>query len=342
MQHIKQIDVLRGIAIFLVLVHHFCIPYKIDELLLIARNGNYGVTMFFVISGFLITQTTLNRQSSIANFYIRRCARILPCLFLLLAIVTVLGQFGFAPFVNHAPNGIAVSYVLTVLSVLTFSMNMLIIKYGWVNYALGVLWSLSVEEVFYFAFPIISLLKNKFKYAIFFGLILYAPFIRASYFLDPNEAYLYHYFASFDAIAIGCLTAFLWDTLRLNKFCGYTAILVMTALYFVAPIKDISTWSMSVFAVATAVLILSFKTAMKTTWLSKFLIAIGQKSYELYLFHLIILGLIKVYFIPSQTDYLIKLMLLVVYLLGAYVLAYLIERYYSSALNGKIRKRFIS
>ena len=171
---------------------------------------------------------------------------------------------------------------------------------------------------------------------------MYAPFIRASYFLDPNEAYLYHYFASFDAIAIGCLTAFLWDTLHLNKFWGYTAILVMMALYFVAPIKEISTWSMSVFAVATAVLILSFKTCMKTTRLSKFLIAIGQRSYELYLFHLIILGLMKVYFIPSQTNYLTKLMLLVFYLLSAYVLAYLIEKYYSSVINRKIRKRFIS
>ena len=49
---------------------------------------------------------------------------------------------------NQAPNGIEVSYPLTVFAALTFWMNILIIKFGWVNYALGVLWSLSVEEVF--------------------------------------------------------------------------------------------------------------------------------------------------------------------------------------------------
>lgn len=72
MRHYK-IDVLRGVAIILVLLHHFNIPYKLQDTwlgisvlgeplsTLVARNGNYGVTLFFVISGFLITQHTLNR-----------------------------------------------------------------------------------------------------------------------------------------------------------------------------------------------------------------------------------------------------------------------------------------
>ncbi len=59
-----KIDILRGISILLVLLHHFNIPYKLKDTWLgfdflgeafstvIARNGNYGVTMFFVISGF--------------------------------------------------------------------------------------------------------------------------------------------------------------------------------------------------------------------------------------------------------------------------------------------------
>ena len=101
-----KIDILRGVSILLVLIHHFNIPYKLHDTFLsipigggslstlIARNGNYGVNMFFVISGFLITQHTLQRSGSLAqiklkDFYIRRIARIIPCLVLLVAMVSV-------------------------------------------------------------------------------------------------------------------------------------------------------------------------------------------------------------------------------------------------------------
>ena len=107
-----KIDVLRGVAIVLVLLHHFNIPYKLQDTFwgvkvfgeslshLIARNGNYGVTLFFVISGFLITQHSLKRDLHLAkinikDFYIRRIARIVPCLVLLVVMVTIISAFGF-------------------------------------------------------------------------------------------------------------------------------------------------------------------------------------------------------------------------------------------------------
>ena len=78
-----KIDILRGVSILLVLIHHFNIPYKLHDTFLgipiggeslstlIARNGNYGVTMFFVISGFLITQHTLQRSGSLAQIKLK-------------------------------------------------------------------------------------------------------------------------------------------------------------------------------------------------------------------------------------------------------------------------------
>ena len=221
-----KIDILRGVSILLVLIHHFNIPYKLHDTFLgisiggeslstlIARNGNYGVTMFFVISGFLITQHTLQRSGSLAqiklkDFYIRRLARIMPCLVLLVTMVSVLGSLGLQPFINQSPNGVEVSYAVTVLSALSFWMNLLIIEYGWVNYTLGVLWSLSVEEVFYLAFPVLCLALGRGKGFIIFLLVViaYAPYFRALHFGEGSGAYLYHYFSSFDGIAIGCLTA---------------------------------------------------------------------------------------------------------------------------------------
>lgn len=171
LQRNARIDVLRGISIVLVLLHHFNIPYKLHDTLLsvdiggqslitaIARNGNYGVTMFFVISGFLITSHSLGRWHSlnhlnVRTFYWSRVARIVPCLLLLLLMVHSLGLLGLKPFINQAPEGMVVSTAITNLAALTFWMNQLIIQYGWVNYALGVLWSLSVEEVFYLVFPL--------------------------------------------------------------------------------------------------------------------------------------------------------------------------------------------
>jgi peptidoglycan/LPS O-acetylase OafA/YrhL len=362
-----KIDILRGVSILLVLIHHFNIPYKLHDTFLgipiggeslstlIARNGNYGVTMFFVISGFLITQHTLQRSGSLAqiklkDFYIRRIARIMPCLVLLVTMVSVLGSLGLQPFINQSPNGEEVSYAVTILSALSFWMNLLIIEYGWANYALGVLWSLSVEEVFYLAFPVLCLALGRGKGFIVFllAVIAYAPYFRALHFGEESGAYLYHYFSSFDGIAIGCLTAiyvqhFKGVIYNQKMIVAVTAFL-MTALYFYARIKEVSTWGISVFALLTALLILCFTQDLKVkpiSYTARSLVWIGQRSYEMYLFHLIVLGLMKVVYFPKETLAAEKLMLLPVYFIAVFILSWAIEKYYSTPLNLKIRQSWI-
>ena len=368
-----KIDVLRGISILLVLLHHFNIPYRLHDTFLgipvfgqslstlIARNGNYGVTIFFVISGFLITQNTLERDHSLAkirikDFYIRRIARIMPCLVLLVMMVTFLGALGLKPFMNQAPNDIEVPYGLTIFSALTFWMNILIIDNGWVNYALGVLWSLSVEEIFYLAFPILCLLLGGGKGFILFllAVICYAPYFRSLHFGEESGAYLYHYFSSFDGIAIGCLTAIIayklqvvknnqWER-RIKKSLMIFVSVLMIGLYLYAPIKEVSTWSISVFAILSAILIFCFAQnplVEAQSPLSKVMVWIGQRSYEMYLFHLIILGLFKVFYFPKETLPIEKLMLLPIFFIATFVLSWAIEKYYSTPLNIKIRKRWI-
>ncbi|MDN5442987.1 MAG: acyltransferase, partial [Acinetobacter sp.] len=362
-----KIDILRGMSILLVLIHHFNIPYKLHDTFLgipigsenlstlIARNGNYGVTMFFVISGFLITQHTLQRSGSLAqiklkDFYIRRLARIMPCLVLLVTMVSVLGSLGLQPFINQSPNGVEVSYAVTVLSALSFWMNLLIIEYGWGNYALGVLWSLSVEEVFYLAFPVLCLGFGRGKgFIVFlFAVIAYAPYFRALHFGEGSGAYLYHYFSSFDGIAIGCLTAMYAQHFKAAiynpKVIVAVTVLLMTALYFYAPIKEVSTWGISVFALLTALLILCFTQDLKVkpiSYTARSLVWIGQRSYEMYLFHLIVLGLMKVVYFPKETLAAEKLMLLPVYFIAVFILSWAIEKYYSTPLNLKIRQSWI-
>ncbi|OTG65639.1 acyltransferase [Acinetobacter sp. ANC 4470] len=362
-----KIDVLRGISILLVLLHHFNIPYKLHDTFLgvhlfgeslstlIARNGNYGVTMFFVISGFLITQHTLQRSASLAqinlkDFYIRRIARIMPCLVLLVAMVTMLGSLGLKPFLNQAPNDIEVSYGLTVFSAFTFWMNILIIKYGWVNYALGVLWSLSVEEVFYLVFPMLCLMLGRGKGFILFllAVICYAAYFRSLHFGEQSGAYLYHYFSSFDGIAIGCLTALIAQKFQLNGKINKSLILfiglLMIGLYLYAAIKEVSTWGISIFALLSAVLIFCFAQnpqAEAQSKMSKVLVWIGQRSYEMYLFHLIVLGLLKVFYFPKETLPTEKLILFPVFFIATFILSWAIEKYYSAPLSLKIRTTLI-
>jgi len=105
------VDALRGISIFLVVLFHFDMYYHLRTcdlaqflglrhvITLITRNGYFGVTMFFVISGFLITSTSLHRYGRLRsisplNFYWFRFARIAPCLALVLSVLVALHYSG--------------------------------------------------------------------------------------------------------------------------------------------------------------------------------------------------------------------------------------------------------
>jgi peptidoglycan/LPS O-acetylase OafA/YrhL len=162
-----RIDVLRGLAILSVLLLHFHFAYNLLKspmalllpkpyLVNLVWNGNYGVTVFFVISGYLITSTSLKRFGSLGgisarSFYAFRFARIVPCLLLVLAIITGLALAN-VPAFGDTRN---VSIWLADLSVLTFWHNVMMVKYGYFNYCLDVFWSLSVEEAFYLGFPLL-------------------------------------------------------------------------------------------------------------------------------------------------------------------------------------------
>lgn len=361
-----SIDSLRCISIFLVLLHHFNIPYKLFDTsinfqvfgenitTLLARNGNYGVTMFFVISGYLITSHTIKRwgalqQINTRDFYISRFARIMPTLILLICVVNLLGAFELKPFMTQAPNGIVVAQSTVNLAALTFWMNLLIIENGWVNYALGVLWSLSVEEVFYLLFPLTALLFKRKPYFLLvcFALILFAPYFRYLHYGEESGAYLYHYFSSFDGIAFGCVAALLAPQLKLQartwSSLKYIAIVTMFIIYFSAPIKQNCVWGISLFALATAIVILANVTHEQVIQVQrlKWLQEIGKNSYEIYLFHLIILGFFKLFYTPALTEGNIKLVLLLLYLVLAIGLGALIARYFSNPLNRAIRQRLI-
>ena len=151
--HRTTIDGLRAVAVVSVILHHFN-----DTLL---PNGNLGVDVFFVISGFVITKSLVERRHEslgdfIRGFYARRIKRLVPALFLCIT-ATCLGIFLVVP-----PGGAASSFIDTGMSALWGLSNLQLyaqaIDYFGASAALNPFthtWSLGVEEQFYLLFPLL-------------------------------------------------------------------------------------------------------------------------------------------------------------------------------------------
>jgi peptidoglycan/LPS O-acetylase OafA/YrhL len=359
----RQIDLIRGVAILLVLLNHFNIAYRLNDTSLagvfgwdavraVARNGNYGVTMFFVVSGYLITSNAERRWAGLANigvraFYTLRAARILPCLLLLLAVVNLMAVSGVKIFQNRPQGGELVSFWLANFASLTFWMNVLIGRHGWFNYPLGVLWSLSVEEVFYLSFPLLCLLlRRKARLLAFWAVVIIAgPLYRFANQGDEGS-YLYAYLASFDGIAIGCCTALLAQRLALRGpaarvWQGVVAVM-MAVLYLWRPIGQTNVLGVTGMAFGTAVLLLGAagQPAGEVRRGVPPLAALGwfgRLSYELYLFHLLVLGIMRTAFPPRAVAGDVKMLLLVAFLALSAGLAALVSRFFAEPLNRRIR-----
>ncbi len=138
----------------------------------LAENGFLGVNFFFVLSGFLITyllikEKELNHKINIPNFWVRRVLRIWPlyyaCIFIGFAL------FPFAKELTGAPS----EETANIWYYLTFTNNFDYINKGLPDApGLGVLWSIAIEEQFYFIWPLLLALFPVKKYWIVFTLVI--------------------------------------------------------------------------------------------------------------------------------------------------------------------------
>ncbi len=358
-----RIDLLRGVAISCVLLLHFTLAYGLKDsplgtliphelLAAMVYNGNYGVTIFFVISGFLITRGILQRQGSLRRidarrFYAYRAARILPPLLAALAIIVILGSLGLPHFSNtdgghQLP---ASHFLLGAGSVLTFWHNVLMQSEGYFNYCLNVYWSLSVEEVFYLLLPLACLLlRREWQFVLLcLLLVVYAPFYRHAH-ADNEIYYMYAYQACFDAIAFGCLTAFLaarvsipqeWRRpLRLGAAGGMAAV-------YLAGIGGHEALGFSMMALLAVLYLWSVADDERPTLcrgvLGRLLRWAGRHSYELYLFHVIVLAAMRNVLLKKELTYATRLPWLLLFLLASGAAAWLVARYLAEPARRGIR-----
>ncbi len=305
------IDCLRGLAIVLVIVHHLALPFRlplapgflgdwlparlIDA---VSFNGYEAVFMFFVISGFLITTRIVDHDGSLAHidlrrFYKARALRILPLLGVVLAALTVLALLrvpGFAPEVGQQ----TVAGLLG--SALTFTFNWYEGQTGWAPAGWDVLWSLSIEEVFYLGFPLLCRwLPRRLLIALLVVWALAMMPLRALVPVQDEVWFEKAYLPGMAAIAWGVLTAMLVRRWRpgvqvVRAFWllgGCSIVLVLGWSGFVHHVLFKS--GLYLLCLGTCLMLIAFHVQPPAPqrglrWLAR----MGMLSYELYLCHMFI------------------------------------------------------
>jgi peptidoglycan/LPS O-acetylase OafA/YrhL len=353
------VDVLRGIAILGVMWLHLQLPPWLEARLpavatTAIHGGLYGVTVFFVISGYLIATTSINRFGSlpamdIGKFAVFRFGRIFPFLLLVLALLVSMGVNGAIGFTFGSVNAM----LDATASVLSFQYNDYYTHHNPYLNPWNVMWSLSIEELFYIFLPIVCrTLRSTRLIAVW--LLFAVPY---AYYARTGGDNLFMFSGCVDALAIGVLTAILgarktakdhrvlaslgmglglaaifyvWQfgkptgsPQRGPLLCSIgAAIFIYSSLYFPAiSFRRSSGRSKAPVAVRGAALVLGSPLILLSVF--------GRVSYEAYLLHMPLLELKRNY-LWTKYDRL---------LLYAFVgvAAYLVNRYFTEPMNRIVR-----
>ena len=275
MKRIPSLDGLRAVSISLVVVGHWTeLRY---HSVVAGAFANLGVKIFFVISGYLITSLLLKEYGKsstieLREFYARRAYRILPAAIVFMLPVFVIFWHDLRWY-----------HMAAALYLANFDFS-----HPWF---LGHLWSLSVEEQFYFLWPGVLKKWHAHRVKILVGVIVFAPLYRvACHFLGLQGPIDETFPAVADVLAMGCLLGIFKG--RMPAIQGEWALAMMVPVvlvpiyvgllrFHVTPILLFVLWPLMHLSIAGLVV----HAVQRAYWILNVrpVVWVGKISYSLYL-----------------------------------------------------------
>jgi len=361
------IDLLRGLSILFVILNHLGLRIPLKKTALadvlppwflsrLNYNGYEAVFVFFVISGFLIAGNALQRWGGLERidlraFYARRFARIVPCLLVLLVLLAVLHLLAVPDYTISRPGQ---SLPGAIWAVIGLHLNWYEGRTGYLPGNWDVLWSLSIEEVFYIGFPLICLLTRR-RWVLVSLLALLAlsmPWTHAA--LRGNEIWQEKaYLPGMSAIAIGVLGALL--AARSHTFPARTTALlgwlgaiglVATTIYGATMWHLLRDGYMLLLALSALCLLLACEQRQRRgdwhawrglDWLRSW----GRLSYEIYLTHMFVVFAMVRLFRLAGGDIRLGVLWYLLTLPLCWLLGVMVERWLSMPCERWLRSRLV-
>lgn len=310
MRYIKQLDSIRALAVILVIIWHWVPRNNFIEHL---HAGALGVNVFFVLSGFLITEILLiNRKKAedtftskkhvLRSFYVRRVLRIFPIYYLTIFSTLILSHKLDLPISRNE-----------ILSNITYTSNFFIyIAREWPVSSLH-FWSLAVEEQFYLAWPLVILFWPK-RTLLPLMLFFIATGLLSQLLINDYEFGHLPTYTCLDCFGIGGLLAFIVIHLPqfLQKFYRILTILSITVivilivcwnLNFYLPNTRFIHGIVSAWVISHVLIYKGKKSLLVSLLSSRLLISIGKVSYGIYLYHILYVYLANKYWYKYVYDH---------------------------------------
>lgn len=309
-------------------------------------GGFLGVDIFFVISGFLITghinKELTENTFSFTNFYKKRIKRILPALFFMLFIVSLVAIYLLLPEdLNRYSKSL--SATLLYISNFYFAFNFDYFAQNTQEFPLLHTWSLSVEEQFYFILPALFYLiykaTQKMSSQLFILTALTLASLALAQYMSASKIYkVFSYYSlptRFAEMSIGSIFALIYASpsfeskkmfLQKVPLSAYIIFFLAYFLSFSEKTTHPGLATLPILVIAGLYLITDYSRKFESKHLIIIsLVWIGTISYSLYLWHWPVLVFYKYAFLHTQHQYLLKVVLILFSILLASLSYYLIE-----------------